>query len=91
MDRCFSGLIDAVTAFGGDVVFFRGDALFVAFLAGDHEQHAVDGAVAMLRTLRHMVPLDTPLGQVRLTMSAGVATGTHAGSRRTSPPMGRRS
>ena len=48
MDRCFTGLIDAVTPFGGDVLFFGGDALFVAFLGDDHARRAVDGAIAML-------------------------------------------
>ena len=43
MDRCFTGLIDAVTPFGGDVLFFGGDALFVAFLGDDHARQAVDG------------------------------------------------
>ena len=75
MDRCFSGLIGAVTPFGGDVLFFGGDALFVAFLGDDHAPRAVDGSIAMLRALREMVPLDTPLGSVRIAMSVGVATG----------------
>ena len=75
MDRCFTGLIDAVTPYGGDVLFFGGDALFVAFLGDDHARRAVDGAVAMLGALRAMGPLDTPVGSVRVSMSVGVATG----------------
>ena len=66
MDRCFTDLIDAVTPYGGDVLFFGGDALFVAFLGDDHARRAVDGAVAMLGALRAMGPLDTPVGSVRV-------------------------
>src|SRR5262245_15714000 len=75
MDRFFTGLIDALTPFGGDVLFFGGDALFVAFLDRDHARRAVDGAVAMLRALRELVPLETPLGRVRVAMKVGIATG----------------
>src|SRR5262245_19331322 len=75
MDRFFTGLIDALTPFGGDVLFFGGDALFVAFLGDGHPRRAVDGAIAMLRALRELVPLQTPLGTVRVSMSVGVATG----------------
>jgi class 3 adenylate cyclase/tetratricopeptide (TPR) repeat protein len=75
MDQFFTGLIDALTPFGGDVLFFGGDALFVAFLGDDHARRAVDGAIAMLRALRELVPLQTPLGTVRVSMSVGVATG----------------
>ena len=39
MDRFFTGLIDALTPFGGDVLFFGGDALFVAFF-GDEPRPA---------------------------------------------------
>jgi hypothetical protein len=76
MDRVFTGLIDAVTPFGGDVLFFGGDALFVAFLGDDAARRAVDGAIAMRRALRAAVPLDTALGSVRIAMSVGVATGS---------------
>ncbi len=75
MDRFFTGLIDALTPFGGDVLFFGGDALFLAFLDENHARRAVDGAVAMLRALRELVPLETPLGRVRVAMKVGVATG----------------
>jgi class 3 adenylate cyclase/tetratricopeptide (TPR) repeat protein len=75
MDRFFTGLIDALTPFGGDVLFFGGDALFVAFFGDDHARRAVNGAIAMLRALRQLVPLETPLGAVRVSMSVGVATG----------------
>ena len=63
MDRCFTDLIDAVTPYGGDVLFFGGDALFVAFLGDD--QHPSGGRwprSAMLGALRAMGPLDTPVG-----------------------------
>src|SRR5262245_4403927 len=49
MDRFFTGLIDGLSPFGGDVLFFGGDALFVAFLGDDHARRSVDGAIAMLR------------------------------------------
>jgi class 3 adenylate cyclase/tetratricopeptide (TPR) repeat protein len=75
MDRVFTGLIDAVTPYGGDVLFFGGDALFVAFLGDDEARRAIDGAIAMRRALREAVPLETALGPVRIAMSVGVATG----------------
>ena len=68
MDRCFTGLIDALAPLGGDV-------LFVAFTAADHARRGVAGAVAMRRALAAMGPLETPLGAVRITMSLGVAAG----------------
>ncbi len=75
MDRCFGALIDAIEPYGGDVLFFGGDALFLVFRGGDHARHGVDGALAMLAALRSVVPLRTPLGTVRISMSIGVATG----------------
>jgi class 3 adenylate cyclase/tetratricopeptide (TPR) repeat protein len=75
MDRCFTELIDAVTPYGGDVLFFGGDALFVAFQDDGHARRAVDAAIAMRQTLRQLVPLPTPLGAVRVAMAVGVATG----------------
>jgi class 3 adenylate cyclase/tetratricopeptide (TPR) repeat protein len=76
IDQCFSGLIEALTPWGGDVLTFGGDALLVAFLGEEHAGRAVDSGIAMMRALRQMVPLTTPLGPVRLTMSVGVATGS---------------
>ena len=76
MDRCFAALVDALTPWGGDVVFFGGDALFVAFTGEDHAAHAVEAARAMREALRAMGPVETPLGAVRLRMSMGAASGS---------------
>ena len=75
MDRCFGALIDAIEPYGGDVLFFGGDALFLLFRGDGHAGRAVDAALAMLAALRRVVPIETPLGTVRISMSIGVATG----------------
>jgi class 3 adenylate cyclase len=75
MDRCFGVLIDRLIPVGGDVVFFGGDALFIAFQGGGHAARAVEGAHLMLDALPGLNPIDTPLGPVRIRMSLGVASG----------------
>jgi class 3 adenylate cyclase/tetratricopeptide (TPR) repeat protein len=76
IDNCFTALIECVSPLGGDVLFFGGDALFVAFEGSGHEIRAVESAMDMQRALRRFGRIATPHGTVRLSMSVGVATGT---------------
>jgi len=76
IDDCFTALIDPLAAMGGDVLFFGGDALFVAFTGAGHAGRAVEAATTMQRVLRQVGRITTPAGNIRLTMSVGVASGT---------------
>lgn len=71
MSACFTGLIDAVTAYGGDVLKFGGDALLVLFRGGHHERRAAAAGTAMQRSLGQ----SAPAVRAALTMSVGVGDG----------------
>lgn len=72
MSSCFTGLIDAATAQGGDVLKFGGDALLILFTGGDHRRRCAAAGVAMQRALR-----ESPVARrARLTMTVGATTGS---------------
>ena len=76
IDRSFTALIGPAALLGGDVLFFGGDALFIAFTDEHHAARAVEAAVEMRAVLRRQGRIATPVGNIRLAMSLGVASGT---------------
>ncbi len=76
IDRSFTALIGPAAELGGDVLFFGGDALFIAFDGPHHAARAVEAAVDMRAVLRRQGRIATPVGNVRLAMSMGVSSGT---------------
>ncbi len=74
----FDGLIRAAAEHGGDVLTFAGDALLVLFTGPDHGRRGAAAAAAMQRFVKGLASVPTPLGPVRLRMSAGVESGADA-------------
>ncbi len=78
IDATFTDLIAVVHAFGGDVVRFGGDALFVVIQADDPDERverAVSCAVGMQRAIGARDSVDVPGGRVRLRQSIAVHDG----------------
>ena len=78
LNTVFRGLIDAVFDCGGDVLEFGGDAMVVLFSGAEHERRAAAAATAMFRFMSDDGRIVTPLGNARLRMSCGIASGTQA-------------
>ena len=75
VNTCFEGLIDEVTAGGGHVLRFGGDALFVAFIGPGRLERAAETALAMQRAIGAMPTIHAPGGRVRLSQSIGLHEG----------------
>ncbi len=77
LNTVFTGLIDEVFRHGGDVLEFGGDAMVVLFDGADHERRA---AVATARMFGFIAgdKVHTPVGDVQLGMSCGLASGSQA-------------
>jgi class 3 adenylate cyclase/tetratricopeptide (TPR) repeat protein len=78
LNTVFRGLIDEVFRRGGDVLEFGGDAMVVLFTGSDHPRRAACAAAQMFRFMAEDGPISTPLGDARLRMSCGMATGSQA-------------
>ncbi len=71
INGCFSGLIDAAGAYGGEVLKFGGDAVLVLFRGDDHEVRGAGAAITMQLALANL----SSARQAHLTMTVGLATG----------------
>jgi predicted ATPase/class 3 adenylate cyclase len=71
IDACFSSLLSDVTANGGDLLKFGGDAMLLLFIGDDHAARGCRSAVLMRRALREFNELSL-LGMSGLRMSVGV-------------------
>ena len=71
INGCFSGLIDAASAYGGEVLKFGGDAILVLFRGDDHEVRGAGAALTMQLALANL----SSARQAHLTMTVGIAAG----------------
>jgi class 3 adenylate cyclase/tetratricopeptide (TPR) repeat protein len=78
LNTVFTGLIDSVLAYGGDVLEFGGDAMVVLYTGDQHARRAAAGAAAAHRFIVRKGRVATPAGKVRLGMSCGMASGCQA-------------
>jgi class 3 adenylate cyclase/tetratricopeptide (TPR) repeat protein len=75
LDRVFQAVIAEVDAFGGDVIYFSGDAI-TCWLDGDDGQRATAAALAIQETMDRVGTIVTPNGTtVRLAVKVAVAVG----------------
>jgi tetratricopeptide (TPR) repeat protein len=75
LGRVFSAVIAELDAFGGDVIYFSGDAI-TCWIDGDDGLAAVSAAQAMIRAIERTGLIVTPNGtEVRLSMKVAVAVG----------------
>lgn len=75
IDALWHRLLDVVAAFDGDVIQFGGDALALWFEDDEHPARAAACLLEMQRSLRTLGPIRTPVGPVRMRMSAGAERG----------------
>ncbi len=78
LNTVFRGLIAAVFRHGGDVLEFGGDAMVVLFTGECHERRVAAATAEMFRFMAADGRIMTPLGDARLRMSCGIATGAQA-------------
>ena len=78
LNTVFNGLINQVFRRGGDVLEFGGDAMVVLFSGDDHHRRAASATAAMFRFMADDGRIVTPLGDARLRMSCGLASGAQA-------------
>ena len=72
----FETLLAVAYEAGGSLLKFGGDALLLWFGGDDAARRACQTAARTRATLRRLGPIPTPMGPVRLRMSAGVHAGT---------------
>ena len=75
ISRCYSGLIDIGTRYGGDVLKFRGDALLLLFDGERHEERGAHAALAMQAFVAEAGSAESSVGPVRLGMAGGLVSG----------------
>jgi class 3 adenylate cyclase/tetratricopeptide (TPR) repeat protein len=75
LNDVFGRLLLEAERYGGDLLKFGGDALFLLFDGDDHPQRAAAAAVAIQRALRPFRRMHHEAGLVSLRMSIGMATG----------------
>lgn len=75
LNAVFDGMLTEVTAFGGDVLKFGGDAILVLFDGRGHEVRACAAAAGIQAGMRRFRNFETSGGRVSLRVSEGVATG----------------
>jgi class 3 adenylate cyclase/tetratricopeptide (TPR) repeat protein len=78
LNTIFEGLIDQVFGVDGDVLEFGGDAMVVLYDGDRHAERAAIAAARMFDFMSRDGLIETPLGNVRLRMSCGMASGTQA-------------
>jgi class 3 adenylate cyclase/tetratricopeptide (TPR) repeat protein len=78
LNTVFTGLIDVVFRFGGDVLEFGGDAMVVLYSGPEHEGRAAMAAAEVNRFMARLGRVETPAGKVQLGVSCGMASGTQA-------------
>ncbi len=78
LNTVFRGLIAAVFRHRGDVLEFGGDAMVVLFTGDGHEGRVAAATAEMFRFMAADGRIVTPLGDARLRMSCGIATGAQA-------------
>jgi class 3 adenylate cyclase/tetratricopeptide (TPR) repeat protein len=71
INTCFTALIDACQAYGGDVLKFGGDAVLVLFRGDDHRLRCGSAALAMQQALAN----SAAARRSSLTMTVGAAEG----------------
>src|SRR4026207_2579636 len=59
LNRIFHAIIAELDRYGGDVIYFSGDAI-TCWLDGDDGLHALTAAFAMQRTMARVGEIDTP-------------------------------
>ncbi|MEP7085497.1 MAG: adenylate/guanylate cyclase domain-containing protein, partial [Betaproteobacteria bacterium] len=75
LNRIFHALIAELERYGGDVIYFSGDAI-TCWIDGDDGARATACALAMQKTMGRQGEVITPAGtRVRLAMKAAVAVG----------------
>ncbi len=75
LDRVFAAMIDALDHYGGNVVYFSGDAI-TAWIDGDDGRRAVAGGLAMQSALASTGRIVTAAGtSVQLELKVAVAVG----------------
>ncbi|MDT4961674.1 MAG: hypothetical protein QOF87_1321 [Pseudonocardiales bacterium] len=76
LDAVFGPLLTELDRYGGDVIYFSGDAV-TAWIDGDDGQIAVACAFAMQRVMAHVGLRTTPSGrEVRIGLKVAVAVGS---------------
>jgi class 3 adenylate cyclase/tetratricopeptide (TPR) repeat protein len=75
INACFTKLIAAAAEYGGDVLRFGGDALFIAFTGDDRVARGISAAQAMQRAIALLPAVKVPGGKVRLRQSIGLHDG----------------
>ena len=76
LNRCFTQMIDASEANGGDVVKFGGDALLILFHGPDHAARAVRAMVLMRQIVAQRWATNS-VARVELGISQGAHSGTY--------------
>ena len=76
LNRVFHAIIDELHAFGGDVIYFSGDAI-TCWLDGDDGTRAATCGLAMQESMERVGTVRTPAGrEVQLGMKVAVAVGS---------------
>ncbi|MDM8531496.1 adenylate/guanylate cyclase domain-containing protein [Anaerolineales bacterium HSG25] len=79
MNQLFSSVLDPITASGGDMLIFVGDAALVFFPKETHNNdllQAIRAGLRMQRAIEHFQVLETEFGTCSLSMSIGIEQGT---------------
>lgn len=76
LNHVFSRMLAIAADQGGSLLKFGGDALLLLFPGEEHQQSAVNAAVAMRAALRDAQRAELAAGRLHLRMSVGVHSGT---------------
>lgn len=74
LNAIYTAIIDDLAAYGGEVLYFSGDAI-TCWLDGDDGSRATQCALAMQATLQEHGTVDTPVGPCTLAIKVAVAVG----------------
>ena len=77
INHCFSELLADVSARGGSLLKFGGDAMLLWFEGDGHTERGCAAAAAMQQTMREVGRIRTGASNVVLRMSVGVHSGTY--------------
>jgi len=81
INRYFERMLDILSASGGVLLKFAGDALlayFPAYRAGEQARWAVRAARRMMQAMNDFAVIPTPMGAVSLKMKIGISSGAFA-------------